>query len=44
MSEATFAPPFDPPMDVGKVALALIVLVGVIGLGLQALKPIRFSK
>ena len=35
MSEATFVPPLEPPVDVGKVALALIVLVGVIGLALS---------
>ena len=44
MTESTFVPPFEPPVDVRKVALALIVLVGVIGLGLQALKPVRFFK
>ena len=36
LSEATFVPPFDPPMDVRKVALVLIVLVGVIGLALSS--------
>ena len=36
LSEATFVPPFEPPVNVGKVALALIVLVGVIGLALSS--------
>ena len=36
MTESTFVPPFEPPMDVRKVALAVIVLVGVIGLALSS--------
>ena len=37
--EATFAPPFDPPLNVGKVALAVIVIVGFIGLALSSSNP-----
>ena len=39
MTESTFVPPFEPPVDVRKVALALIVLVGVIGLALSSSDP-----
>ena len=36
LSEATFVPPFDPPVDVGKLALAVIIAVGIIGLTLSS--------
>ena len=39
MTESTFVPPFEPPVDVRKVALVLIVLVGVIGLALSSSDP-----
>jgi hypothetical protein len=39
LSEATFAPPFDPPLNVGRVALAVIIAVGIIGLALSSSNP-----
>jgi hypothetical protein len=39
LSEATFAPSFEPPLNVGRVALAFIVIVGIIGLALSSSNP-----
>ena len=39
VSEATFAPPFDPPVNVGRVALAVIIAVEIIGLALSSSNP-----
>ena len=38
VSKAAFAPPFDPP-NVGMVALAVIIAVGIIGLALSSSNP-----
>ena len=39
LSEATFAPPFDPHTDVRKIALAFIIAVGILGLTLSSKRP-----
>ena len=39
LSEATFAPSFEPPLNVGRVALAVIIDVGIIGLALSSSNP-----